>query len=421
VTSAPVATATTGSAPGINQAASPDSYVGRRFVQLVLVLGALSALGPLTIDTYLPALPQLSAELGATDVQAQTTITGLLVGLGLGQLVLGPLSDAFGRRRPLLAGLTAHAAASLLCALAPSITMLAVTRTLQGVAGAAVAVVAMAMVRDLFSGNRAAQVLSRLVLVIGVAPILAPSFGSALLEFTSWRGIFVVLAGIAALLLVMAYVLLPETLPPARRIPASLRSSLHAYAGLFRDPTFLVLVAVSALLFATLFAYISGSPFILQNLYGLTPQEFGLAFSANAVGLIIATQINPVLLRRFAPVRILAVAAVAAFLGSVALVVTTMTGFGGLAGFLVPLSVLIAAIGFSFPNAPAVALSRHGATAGTAAALLGSAQFTVGGLVAPLVGALDNGTAVPLAAVMASTTGLAVALLVGFRRRLATV
>ena len=197
----------------------------------MLVLGALSAIGPLTIDTYLPALPQLSAELGATDVQAQTTITGLLVGLGLGQLVIGPLSDAFGRRRPLLLGLTAHAAASILCALAPTITMLAITRTMQGLAGAAVAVVAMAMVRDLFSGNQAAQLLSRLILVLGVAPILAPSFGSALLGFTSWRGIFVVLALVAAALIVVAYLALPETLPPDRRIPASLRSSLRAYAG----------------------------------------------------------------------------------------------------------------------------------------------------------------------------------------------
>ena len=224
----------------------------------MLVLGALSAIGPLTIDTYLPALPALSAELGASDVQAQTTITGLLVGLGLGQLVIGPLSDAFGRRRPLLLGLTGHALMSLLCALAPSITLLAVTRTLQGISGAAVAVVAMAMIRDLFTGHDAAKLLSRMILVLGVAPILAPSFGSALLEFTSWRGIFVVLAAMAVGLLVLAFVALPETLPPARRMPASIRSSLTAYAGLFRDRTFLVLVAISALLFATLFAYISG-------------------------------------------------------------------------------------------------------------------------------------------------------------------
>jgi len=292
--------------------ASPlaDRFVGRRYVQLVLVLGALSAIGPLTIDTYLPALPALSAQMGASDVQAQATITGLLVGLGLGQLVLGPVSDAVGRRKPLLCGLGAHAAMSVLCAFAPSITMLAITRTLQGVAGAAVAVVAMAMVRDLFTGFRAAQLLSRLILVLGVAPILAPSLGSLLLRVTAWQGIFIFLAVMAAALLLLAFWALPETLPPGRRIQASVGSSLRAYTALFRDGTFLVLVAVSALLFGTIFAYVAGSPFILQGLYGLSPQQFGLAFSANAVGLIIASQINPLLLRRFTPLRILSAAAV---------------------------------------------------------------------------------------------------------------
>ncbi|MBA3529646.1 MAG: MFS transporter, partial [Propionibacteriaceae bacterium] len=171
-----------------SQVQSPlaSRFVGGKYVQLVLVLGALSAIGPLTIDTYLPALPQLSAELHATDAQAQMTITGLLVGLGFGQLFLGPLSDAVGRRKPLLFGLAAHGMMSVLCALAPSITLLTITRTLQGLAGAAVAVVAMAVVRDLFSGYRAAQLLSRLILVLGVAPILAPSLGSGLLKLTSW-------------------------------------------------------------------------------------------------------------------------------------------------------------------------------------------------------------------------------------------
>ena len=270
-----------------------EQYVGNRYLKLVLVLGALSAIGPLTVDTYLPALPSLTAQFGATDVQAQTTITGLLIGLGLGQLVIGPLSDAVGRRKPLLIGLAGHGLMSVLCALAPTITLLAVTRTLQGVAGAAVAVVAMAMVRDLFSGYRAAQLLSRLVLVLGIAPILAPSLGSALLKLTSWQGIFVVLAGFAVALFALAFFALPETLPPSRRIPASVRSTLGAYRALVRDRTFLVLVAVAALMFSVLFAYVAGSSFILQNQFGLSPQQFGIAFSTTAIGLIIATQINP--------------------------------------------------------------------------------------------------------------------------------
>jgi len=378
-------------------------------------------MGPLTIDAYLPALPQLTAEMGASDAQAQLTITGLLVGLGLGQLVVGPLSDTVGRRKPLLFGLAAHGLTSLLCALAPSITMLAVTRTLQGVGGAAVAVVAMAIVRDLFSGVRAAQLLSRLMLVVGVAPILAPSLGSALLTLTSWRGIFVVLAAVAVALFVLALVALPETLPTVRRSPANLGGSLRGYARLFRDPLFVVMVLVSGLMFATLFAYISGAPFILQELFALTPQQFGLAFSANAVGLVLMTQLNPLLVRRISPVTVLFAAVAVSFGGGVALLLTSLTGFGGLLGFMVPMWFIVSAAGLAFPNAPAIALNRHGEAAGSAAALLGAAQFVIGGLTAPLVGALSNGTTLPMAAVMLGTSALALALMARARRSLSSV
>jgi DHA1 family bicyclomycin/chloramphenicol resistance-like MFS transporter len=380
-------------------------FVGRKYVQLVLVLGALSAIGPLTIDTYLPALPELSRQLGATDAQAQATITGLLIGLGLGQLIIGPLSDSIGRRKPLLAGLVLHAGMSVLCALAPSIGLLTVTRTLQGLAGAAVAVVAMAVVRDLFSGIRAAQLLSRLVLVLGVAPILAPSLGSALLSLTSWRGIFVVLAAIALGLLVLAFVALPETLPVERRRPVSITGSLRAYGTLFRDRLFVVMVLVAGLMFATLFAYISGAPFVLQDLYGMTPQQFGLAFSANAVGMIAMTQINPWLVKRYSPVSVLSFGVLLAFAGAVTLLVLMVLGVGGWFAFMAPLFFVISAAGLSFPNAPAIALNRHGESAGTAAALLGASQFMIGGMVAPLVGVFANGTPVPMAVIMVVTTG----------------
>lgn len=414
--------------PDVDQSTLPprasslaDRFVGRKYLQLVLVLGAMSAMGPLTIDAYLPALPRLSAELGATDAQAQLTITGLLVGLGLGQLLVGPLSDAVGRRRPLLFGLAGHAVMSVLCALAPSVTMLAVTRTLQGLAGAAVAVVAMAMVRDLFTGYRAAQLLSRLILVLGVAPILAPSFGSALLQFTSWRGIFVALAVIAVLLFGLAMIALPETLPVERRLPARLGSSLRSYAALFSDRLFLAMVLVAGLMFATLFAYVAGSPFIMQELYGLSPQQFGLAFSSNAVGLIVLTQVNPLLVRRFGPVRVLMTAVAISTAAAVALLVVASTSAGGLAGLMVALFFVIAPAGLAFPNAPAIALNRHGEAAGTAAAMLGASQFLVGGFVAPLVGALADGTAVPMAAIMVGTTGLSLVLMLAVRRGLSAV
>ena len=397
---------------------SSDHFVGRKYVQLVLVLGALSAIGPLTIDTYLPALPELTTELAATDSQAQFTITGLLVGLGIGQLIIGPWSDVVGRRKPLLLGLAAHGLMSLLCAVAPSTELLILTRTLQGLCGAAVAVVAMATVRDLFSGVRAAQLLSRLILVLGIAPIVAPSLGSALLQVTSWRGIFVVLAMAAVGLLAVAWFGLPETLPYARRRPGSVRGSLRAYGALFSDRLFLIMVGIAGLMFATLFAYIAAAPFLLQEVFGLSTQQFGVAFSSTAVGLILMTQLNPILLRRYSPVQVLTAGVVGAFLSALTLLATAITGFGGLLGVMIPLWFVMSCSGLSFPNAPAIALSRHGEEAGTAAALLGASQFVIGGAVAPVVGAFANGTPVPMAAIVVATTGLAATLILLGRRRL---
>ena len=219
-------------------------------------------------------------------------------------------------------------------------------------------------------------------------------------------------------LFVLALVALPETLPPSRRSSVSLRGSLRAYSRLFSDRLFVVMVLVAGLLFATLFAYISGAPFILQGLFGLSPQQFGLAFGANAVGLIVMTQLNPMFVVRYGPVRVMSVAGLISVAGAGALLITAITGCGGLLGFMIPLFFIISSVALSFPNAPAIALSRHGEAAGSAAALLGAAQFMIGGAVAPLVGALDNGTAVPMAGVIVGTTVLGAGLFWSARRRL---
>jgi MFS transporter, DHA1 family, multidrug resistance protein len=295
--------------------------------------------------------------------------------------------------------------------------MLVATRIGQGLCGAAVAVVAMATVRDLFSGVRAAKLLSRLMLVLGVAPLLAPSLGSALLELTSWRGIFAVLATAAVGLFAVAWVGLPETLPPQRR-QDGIGGSLRSYAGLFSDRLFLIMVGVAGSMFATLFSYVAGAPFVLQEMFGLSPRQFGVVFGANALGLILMTQLNPVLLRRFSPVQVLSAAVVIAWFSALALLVTASTGFGGMLGVMIPLAFILACAGLTFPNAPAIALNRHGHEAGTAAALLGASQFVIGGAVAPLVGTFENGTPVPLAAIMVATTGLAATLLLSAARRL---
>jgi DHA1 family bicyclomycin/chloramphenicol resistance-like MFS transporter len=375
------------------------------------VLGALIALGPLTIDMYLPALPSLTEDLHTTASGAQATITGMLIGLGAGQLVIGPLSDAWGRRKPLVVGVVVHLLASALCAVAPTVGLLVAARVLQGFAGAAISVVSLAVVRDLFSGNAAATLLSRLMLVIGIAPVLAPSLGGFVLSMTTWRGIFAVLGVAAFVLLWVAVLGLRETLPVQRRRAARPAAVARTYRGLLRDRQFMALVVVSGLVFATLFSYISGASFVLQDVYGLSPRQFALVFGANSLGLVLSTQLNPVLVRRVGPRRILQVAVVAAAVSSVVLLLAGITGWGGLAAVLAPLWVILACAGFSFPNTPALALSRHGEAAGTAAALLGAAQFVIGGVAAPVVGAFGTGSVVPMAAVMVVATSLASVLL----------
>jgi DHA1 family bicyclomycin/chloramphenicol resistance-like MFS transporter len=393
------------------------SMTGRRYARLVLVLGALIALGPLTIDMYLPAFPRIADDLDATDSAVQLTLTGMLLGLALGQLLIGPLSDAFGRRRPLVAGLCAHAAASLLCAVAPSVLLLASVRVLQGVSGAALSVVAMAIVRDLFSGVAVARIMSRLMLVIGLAPILAPTLGGLVLGFTSWRGIFLVLLAAALLLVAVALLGLPETLPPDRRRPATVRSTAAAYRGLFRDRVFVALALIGGLMMAAIFAYVAGAPFVLQDGFGLDTRTFGLVFGLNAAGLTLTSQFNPLLLRWFTVRQVLSGALVGAIAAALALLVAGVTGSGGLTAVLVPLALVLSLAGLALPNTPALALTRHGEAAGTAAAVLGCLQFGIGGLIAPAVGAFGSTTATPMATVMLAVTGLAALLMVGVVRR----
>ncbi|SCL72874.1 MFS transporter, DHA1 family, bicyclomycin/chloramphenicol resistance protein [Micromonospora peucetia] len=372
----------------------------RQRLRLVLVLGSLIAVGPLTIDMYLPALPAIVADFHTTSAAVQLTLTGTLAGLALGQLLIGPLSDAVGRRAPLIAGIALHIVASLLCVFAPSIAVLGVLRVVQGLGVAAASVVAMAVVRDLFDGAAFAKLLSRLLLVMGAAPILAPTLGGGLLRWTDWRGVFVALAAFGLLLVVVAAVGLRETLPADRRQRGGVVATMAVYGSLLRDRTFVGLVLVAGLAMAALFAYVAGSSFVLQEQYGLDEQQFGLAFGAGAVGLIAATQYNVRLLRRHSSQRILVVALAVGSVAGLAMVAFAVTGFGGLPSLLVSLWVVLAAAGLAMPNAPALALSRHGEAAGTASALLGAVQFGVGALAAPLVGVLGTG-AVAMAVVVA--------------------
>jgi DHA1 family bicyclomycin/chloramphenicol resistance-like MFS transporter len=392
-------------APAVGPAAPPN------LTRLVIVLGLLIALGPLTIDTYLPALPSISTDLLASSTAVQLTLTGTLIGLSLGQLVIGPISDALGRRRPLIAGVAVHVLASLLCAVAPNVAVLGALRVLQGVAVAAATVVAMAIVRDVASGTAAATLLSRLMLVMGVAPVLAPTLGSQVLRFTPWRGIFVALAGLGVVLLVLASVALRETLPVEQRQRGGMAGAIRGYGRLLHDRVFVGLVLVAGLSMAALFCYVAGSPFVYQEQFGLSEQQFGFAFGLGSISLIGATQLNAWLLRRFEPGQILPVAVAAGALSGLVLLGVALSGTGGLIALMIPMWGVLGAAGLAFPNAPALALSRHGDNAGAAAAMLGAVQFGLGALTPPLVGLL-GGDAVAMALGVLASMALSLTVLV---------
>jgi len=348
------------------------------------------ALGPLTIDLYLPALPTIERELDTTASAVQLTLTGTLLGLGLGQLVVGPLSDRFGRRRPVVVGTLVHVAASALCAVAPTIEVLGALRLLQGLGAAASAVVAMAIVRDLHVGADAAVLLSRLMLVLGAAPILAPSLGGAILAVTSWRGIFVVLGAAGLALTALGLFVVPETLPPERRRGASLRLVADGYRTLLRDRTYTALVLCASLLTAATFSYVSGASFVLQDLHGLSEQAFGVVFSVGAVLLIAGTQLSARLVRTRPPARLLWTTLGLGTAVAVVGVVAVATAGGALPVLLVPTWTVLGLVGVTNPLPTALALSRHGEAAGAAAALLGAVRFGLGAAAAPLVSVLGN-------------------------------
>ncbi len=375
---------------------------------MIVVLGALVALGPLTLDLYLPALPRITEELSVSSSVTQLTLTGTLAGLAFGQLIVGPVSDSLGRRRPLMAGIVLHMVASMVCMAAPNIEVLGVARVIQGIGASAAMVVAIAVVGDLFDDSAAAIVLSRLMLVLGVAPVLAPSLGAVVLLHASWHWVFAVLVVLAGALLLVAAFALPETLPPDHRRPLRIGAVGATYAALLRDFRFVILVLVAGLAMSGLFAYISGASFVLQGSYGLTQQVFAVVFGAGAVSFITASQVNVVLLRRFTPQSIVIVALGFAVFASATFVGLALADVGGLPAFLMPVWSVLAAMGLVIPNAPALALSRHHEAAGTAAAVLGAAQFGIGAAVAPVVGLLGNDE-LALAAVMA--IGVTVALL----------
>jgi DHA1 family bicyclomycin/chloramphenicol resistance-like MFS transporter len=369
-------------------------------VRLVVLLGSMTAFGPFSIDMYLPAFPSLSADLHAGPSAVQLTLTACLIGLAAGQLVAGPLSDTLGRRRPLLVGLVVYTVLSAACVFAPSVYLLAVLRLAQGFGGAAGIVIAGAAVRDRYAGVAMARFLSTLMLVNGLAPIVAPVIGGQLLRVVSWRGVFVVLTGIGLVLLLACLAWFDESLPPERRRPGSLGDTVRSFGQLLRDRAFAGYALSGGLAVAAMFAYISGSSFVLQDIFGLSPQLFGLVFGTNAFGIIAVGQLNRWLLGRCMPRSLLAVSLCTSTAGGVLLLVAVLAGWG-LPAILPALFAVVASVGVVLPNTRALAMADYPDRAGTASALLGVLQFAIGGLVAPLIGIGGTGTAVPMAVVIA--------------------
>ena len=369
----------------------------------VVVLGLLSTFGPLSLDLYLPALPQLADDLGASASLAQLSITACLVGLAVGQLVAGPLSDRLGRRRPLIVGLVAFLLASVACALAPSAAVLVLLRLVQGLAGAAGIVISRAIARDLYSGRALMIFFSRLLLVAGLAPVIAPVLGGQLTRIMTWRGIFGVLAGFGAVLLLAGLFGLKETLPPERRIVGSFRRTLQGYNTLLHDRFFVGCALSSGLAGASMFAYIAGSTFVLQRIYGMSPQGFSLVFGCISLGLVAAAQGGARLALVWPLPRVLGFGLTINFLGATALLITVISGLplGALIGALV---IMVCAVGLIFPTANALAMADYPDLAGTASSLQGLSQFVFGAVAAPLVGIAGEQTALPLGIVATSAS-----------------
>ncbi|GIZ99310.1 Bcr/CflA family drug resistance efflux transporter [Tsukamurella sp. TY48] len=357
-------------------------------LRIALILGSLSSFGPITTDLYLPALPAAAEDLGASQPAIQATLTTCLIGLAIGQIVVGPLSDSIGRRRPMIAGMALFIASSLLCAVAPSVYLLDAARLLQGLAGAAGIVLSLAIVRDLFHGVDAARMIAALMAVSGVAPIVAPLAGAQLLRVMDWRGLFVVLAVLGVLLLAVAALLVPETLPASGRRPSGWRSVGAGYYALARDRRFVALTLTGGLAFAAMFAYISTSAFVFQEHFGYTATQFSVVFAANAVGLLVSNLVGGRLVGRVSTSALVWTGLAGMTVGSCAALLALTAD--ALPLVIVALFVAVTSLGLVMPTVAALALEDHGRLAGTASAALGSARFVLGGAAALFAGIGGN-------------------------------
>ena len=393
---------------------APHQAVGR---PLAIVLGLLTIFGPISMDLYLPVLPALTAELQSTTSVAQLTITACLLGLAIGQVVAGPLSDRFGRRTPLLIGVIAYTVTSVLCALSPTVETLILARFIQGLAGAVGIVIAQAAGRDVYSGGKLIRYYGRLTVLGGLAAIIGPVIGGQLATFTDWRGVFLFLAAVGVAILVASLLVFRETLPKDHRITGGLSHTLNDFRRLLADRMFVGAVLITGFTYSAIFAYLSGATYILQGMYGLSPQEYSLAFGLNSLGFVIFGFISGRLAEHWSERGTLAAGLAMALAGALGLLATALLHLP-LIAIVLSLFTMVSGVAVTSPPATSLALKDYPDIAGTASSLLGLARFAFGGLAAPLVGIGGANDPVPFG-IVAAAAAAAAALCLGLvgRRR----
>ncbi|MCY0149981.1 multidrug effflux MFS transporter [Hoeflea sp. G2-23] len=377
------------------------------FVRSAVILGLMSAVGPLAIDMFLPALPTVADHLGSTAAAAQLTITAYFIAFGLAQMIYGPIADMVGRKPPVVAGLALFAAGSLVCAAAPDMAWLVGGRVLQALGGAAVMVIPRAIIRDMHTGTQATRLMALVMLIISVSPMLAPLIGSGVIAISGWRAIFGVLAVAAGLSILLTLTLQPETLKPENRVPVRLSAIVGGSLKLLRDPVFMGLTFVGGFGMASFFVFLASASFVYTGHYGLTPTGFSLAFAANALGFFSASQMAASLGEKFGAERVVSWA-VSGFLGFTLLLLALMAA--GFDHFALLVGLLICAngcLGLVIPTTMVMALDDHGDIAGLASSLGGMLQMLAGGILTMLAGPFFDGTPLPMVAAIALAAVLA--------------
>lgn len=379
---------------------------GKKRIQLALLLGSLGLLGPFTIDTYLPSFPTIVNDFHTTASLVQISLTSCLLGLGLGQLFIGPLSDVKGRRQPLLIFITLYLLASIICALAPNIYFLIIARLVQGFAAAGGLVISRAIVRDLFSGRELTKFFTMMVLVGNLGPIVAPIAGGGILAFTNWHGVFLALAIIGAVLLITVALKLEETLPKENRVPSNLPQIMNNFGSLFRDRSFMGYALTQGFTVAGIFAYVSGIPFVYQNIYDVTPQQFSLLFGTNGLALIIGSQLVGRLADIISEKTFLKIGLAISNIAGVWLLIALLLK-APLFAVAIPIFFFVGSISIIGTTSFALAIESQGHIAGSASALLGLLPFVLGSLTAPLVGVAGAYSGVPMGVIIFSSSLLA--------------